>query len=153
MFQSPSNRVKCSDQCATSRSVGSYRRFQSPSNRVKCSDAQVARCKFRCTSSFNPLAIGSNVLISGKKGKREDGGGFQSPSNRVKCSDQREKNIVAIEKTGFQSPSNRVKCSDIRFPRSAINCRVSFNPLAIGSNVLMPRSCTRTLATLCVSIP
>ena len=38
VFQSPSNRVKCSDTEYLRRTDGRNEVFQSPSNRVKCSD-------------------------------------------------------------------------------------------------------------------
>ena len=38
-------------------------RFQSPRNRVKCSDGSVAVIKDAGAEGFNPLEIGSNVLI------------------------------------------------------------------------------------------
>ena len=37
-FQSPSNRVKCSDTSFETTENPTLVRFQSPSNRVKCSD-------------------------------------------------------------------------------------------------------------------
>ena len=86
LFQSPSNRVKCSDW--SQGSAGSFRGvFQSPSNRVKCSDQE------------------TKTLI-------RVGFGFQSPSNRVKCSDELMTPQEQFEFAKFQSPSNRVKCSD-----------------------------------------
>ena len=61
--------------------------FQSPSNRVKCSDWMGQAVKFSQGKSFNPLVIGSSVLMVSII--TEDPGDltFQSPSNRVKCSD------------------------------------------------------------------
>ena len=61
---------------------------------------------------FNPLEIGSSVLIRwGSMGGMGD--------------------------IGFQSPRNRVKCSDP--PVLSLTCRApsSFNPLEIGSSVLI----------------
>ena len=37
----------------------------------------------------------------------------------------------------FQSPSNRVKCSDGNYQRFMAETRTSFNPLVIGSSVLI----------------
>ena len=86
-FQSPSNRVKCSDhRDAVLAAFAVW--FQSPSNRVKCSDKEFTVGQEINFLGFNPLAIGSNVLINNCRflficvcGQ------FQSPSNRVKCSD------------------------------------------------------------------
>ena len=66
-FQSPSNRVKCSDRRRTL--ISGWRvtiLFQSPSNRVKCSDMQQLEQPTgnnRINMGFNPLVIGSSVLI------------------------------------------------------------------------------------------
>ena len=69
-------------------------KFQSPSNRVKCSDVWAPKyadiATFRAAKSFNPLVIGSSVLIPGCQYIRRMSPRayeFQSPSNRVKCSD------------------------------------------------------------------
>ena len=63
-------------------------------------------------TSFNPLVIGSSVLIQ-----------KHAPS-----STQRRK---------FQSPSNRVKCSDVVTILMWVGLTERFNPLVIGSSVLM----------------
>ena len=69
---------------------------------------------------FNPLAIGSNVLIWHSPiiliGSIVL---FQSPSNRVKCSDLAFTHYPHRQHCVlFQSPSNRVKCSDLRISRT-----------------------------------
>ena len=64
---------------------------------------------------------------------------FQSPSNRVKCSDVDVDDLVKLMNVKFQSPSNRVKCSDPEGHRLHRQGDESFNPLVIGSSVLMQR--------------
>ena len=63
MFQSPRNRVKCSDDRILLVDQSIENLFQSPRNRVKCSDALVVVFLFETILCFNPLEIGSNVLI------------------------------------------------------------------------------------------
>ena len=89
--------------------------FQSPSNRVKCSDQRVTRRRNQLVEGFNPLVIGSSVLMyRSRRGMTRGILTFQSPSNRVKCSDAITTYVVSAAKDEFQSPSNRVKCSDTR---------------------------------------
>ena len=88
-------------------------KFQSPSNRVKCSD------------SAGKMRDWSEQYV------------FQSPSNRVKCSDAGGVPTHVLYHFEFQSPSNRVKCSDIEhFIEDAMQ-DIGFNPLVIGSSVLI----------------
>ena len=70
-------------------------------------------CESRCC--FNPLEIGSSVLIASQSRK-----------------------IPAALK--FQSPRNRVKCSDPLYIIAVLGLIGSFNPLEIGSSVLIGES-------------
>ena len=95
-FQSPRNRVKCSD---TEQMIDLTKvsRFQSPRNRVKCSDREEFKSLMLEEMSFNPLEIGSNVLIEeGTEGSEEEAK-FQSPRNRVKCSDKKDLVLLASQ--------------------------------------------------------
>ena len=90
-----------------------FKKFQSPSNRVKCSDSRAGNCRRSRSHSFNPLAIGSNVLIRrAPDGRNPSQLQFQSPSNRVKCSDFVPRKINTENSNCFNPPSNRVKWSD-----------------------------------------
>ena len=60
-FQSPRNRVKCSESETTVWSSRSLLTFQSPRNRVKCSENRVIVGIAIGRFSFNPLEIGSSV--------------------------------------------------------------------------------------------
>ena len=102
--------------------------FQSPSNRVKCSDLGKLIASVFLLLGFNPLAIGSNVLMQ-------------------------ESAPAVPGRMKFQSPSNRVKCSDRLRTRLLNPSRKSFNPLAIGSNVLIRWSAGLFSPVWCVSIP
>ena len=103
--------------------------FQSPSNRVKCSDR-------------------ISLVTANRDGKQ-----FQSPSNRVKCSDRAEEMAADLGGTEFQSPSNRVKCSDWLRCQAGGSATTGFNPLVIGSSVLMRNLFRQTLRHAGVSIP
>ena len=86
---------------------------------------------------FNPLAIGSNVLIGAKPAPNEWARQFQSPSNRVKCSDFVDGQRKANEDFGFNPlaiGSNVLILLQNEFTGIV---KLSFNPLAIGSNVLI----------------
>ena len=61
-FQSPRNRVKCSDSTKYFYSTR-VNKFQSPRNRVKCSDTVISDLNDEAALCFNPLEIGSSVLI------------------------------------------------------------------------------------------
>ena len=86
---------------------------------------------------FNPLVIGSSVLIAKPSPVRPSEYRFQSPSNRVKCSDPIPKTQSWSSPYKFQSPSNRVKCSDRVKLISRLRPLWGFNPLVIGSSVLI----------------
>ena len=204
-FQSPRNRVKCSDTTPLNVGDGGLSKFQSPRNRVKCSDFQRLVGPRRDAGSFNPLEIGSNVLMRDNKkayiaarqrfnpleigsnvligwrlfAQVGDYAKFQSPRNRVKCSDVHEKNGKHVVDIKFQSPRNRVKCSDPRrysmgrkaspwfqSPRNRVKCSDGrgrtvdqnattrrFNPLEIGSNVLIAYEMAVEALEKGVSIP
>ena len=79
---------------------------------------------------------------------------FQSPRNRVKCSDAIEVTGSMVDPDGmFQSPRNRVKCSDACRKSTHRIRRISFNPLEIGSSVLMRNTRPRKSILSGVSIP
>ena len=65
------------------------------------------------TKSFNPLEIGSSVLMCLELHFSNSGNKFQSPRNWVKCSDKATRKLSFI-------------------------AEASFNPLEIGSSVLIP---------------
>ena len=64
MFQSPRNRVKCSESALAVTAWTRFSEFQSPRNRVKCSEKE------------KKMFTWSDQM------------GFQSPRNRVKCSEK-----------------------------------------------------------------
>ena len=112
--------------------------FQSPSNRVKCSDELQFGRRLRPDTRFNPLAIGSNVLINVDiVSALAVDNLFQSPSNRVKCSDVIVESYEDEKVVGFNPLA--IGSNVLILPAVAQRCPCfrSFNPLAIGSNVLI----------------
>ncbi len=75
--------------------------------------ARTKRALIALQERFNPLQIGSSVLIvQTENGLSPEFDEFQSPTNRVQCSDGKiaPEHLSIVMK--FQSPTNRVQCSD-----------------------------------------
>ena len=88
--------------------------FQSPRNRVKCSDLAERKTVFYQIDGFNPLEIGSNVLMNEITAAFREADARFNPleigSNVLIFYKNRMEKRRAKK---FQSPRNRVKCSDL----------------------------------------
>ena len=112
--------------------------FQSPSNRVKCSERGRGAADVGVDRGFNPLVIGSSVLIFYLFYKKPLDNRFQSPSNRVKCSDDGQDGLSRLSPRSFNplvigSSVLMLENQDVR-----VELLGGFNPLVIGSSVLIP---------------
>ena len=139
-FQSPRNRVKCSDLSTTRR----CRSIMTCFNPLEIGSSVLIRFSAKASicsrSSFNPLEIGSSVLIpvsSRYSSRRPRFNPLEIGSSvLMDTSDENTSPVLPgfnpleigssvligpsemfyfINKEGFQSPRNRVKCSDRSF--------------------------------------